>query len=54
MTYPQYNHIGFKIISAFFMYITISQNNEKLILKNKKIQKLDQITSILQNNNFKR
>jgi hypothetical protein len=48
MTYPEYHHIGFKIVSTFFMYITINQNNEKLILKNKKIQKLDQITYILQ------
>ncbi len=37
MSYPEFHHIGFKIISVYFMCVTISQNNEKLNLRNKKI-----------------
>ena len=48
MSYPEFHHIGFKIISVYFMCVTISQNNEKLNLRNKTIKKLDQITDILQ------
>ena len=35
MSYPEYHHIGFKIITTFFMYVTISQNTEKLNLQKK-------------------
>ena len=48
MSYPEFHHIGFKLISVYFMYTTIQQNNEKLILRNKTIKKLDVITEILQ------
>ena len=48
MSYPEFHHIGFKLISVYFMYVTIQQNNEKLILRNKTIKKLDVITDILQ------
>lgn len=30
MSYPEFHHIGFKIISTWFMYITINQNNQKI------------------------
>jgi hypothetical protein len=30
MPYPQFHHIGFKIISTFFMIVTIKQNEQKL------------------------
>jgi hypothetical protein len=30
MSYPEFHHIGFKIISTYFMYITINQNNQKI------------------------
>ena len=47
MSYPEFHHIGFKIISTYFMYITINQNNQK-------IQDLHKIKVALENNNFKR
>jgi len=45
MLYPEFHHIGFKIISTYFMFITINQNNQKIenlrkirvALENKKI-----------------
>ena len=30
MSYPEFHHIGFKIISTFFMIVTIKQNEQKL------------------------
>jgi len=30
MLYPQFHHIGFKIISTCFMIVTIKQNEQKL------------------------
>jgi uncharacterized membrane protein len=30
MLYPQFYHIGFKIISTCFMIVTIKQNEQKL------------------------
>jgi hypothetical protein len=47
MPYPQFHHIGFKIISTYFMYITIIQNNQK-------IQDLHKIKVALEKNNLKR
>jgi len=47
MSYPEFHHIGFKIISTYFMYITINQNNQK-------IQELHKIKVALEKNNFKR
>ncbi len=29
MLYPEFHHIGFKIISTYFMFITIKQNEQK-------------------------
>jgi hypothetical protein len=29
MSYPEFHHIGFKIISTFFMIVTIKQNEQK-------------------------
>lgn len=45
MLYPEFHHIGFKLISTYFMFITINQNNQKIenlrkirvALENKKI-----------------
>ena len=48
MSYPEFHHIGFKIISVCFMCITIAQNTENLNLRNKTIKKLDRISDILQ------
>jgi len=47
MPYSEFHHIGFKIISTYFMYITINQNNQKM-------QDLHKIKVALENNNFKR
>ncbi len=30
MLYPEFHHIGFKIIFTYFMFITINQNNQKI------------------------
>jgi hypothetical protein len=45
MLYPQFHHIGFKIISTYFMFITIKQNNQK-------IEDLQKIRVALENKNF--
>jgi hypothetical protein len=47
MPHPEFHHIGFKIISTYFMYITINQNNQKML-------DLHKIKVALENNNFKR
>ena len=47
MSYPEFHHIGFKIISTYFMYITINQNRQK-------IQDLQKIKLLLEYNNIKR
>ena len=44
MLYPQFHHIGFKIISTYFMFITIKQNNQK-------IEDLQKIRVALENKN---
>ena len=46
MLYPQYHHIGFKIISTFFMFVTIQQNDQK-------IKNLQKIRIALENSNRK-
>jgi hypothetical protein len=44
MLYPQYHHIGFKLISTYFMIIIIKQNNQK-------IEDLHKIKIALENKN---
>jgi hypothetical protein len=44
MLYPQYHHIGFKLISTYFMIIMIKQNNQK-------IENLHKIKFALENKN---
>ena len=49
MSYPELHHLGFKMISCYFMLKTISYMGINLQLKLENQKKLDEIKGLLQN-----
>lgn len=49
MSYPEFHHLGFKIISFYFMLLSINYMNNNLQLKVANYRKLDEIKDLLQN-----
>ena len=49
MSYPEFHHLGFKLISFYFMLQTISYMSVNLKFKLENQQKLDEIKDLLQN-----
>jgi hypothetical protein len=49
MSYPEFHHLGFKMLSCFFMFQTINYMNLNLKFKVENQKKLDEIKGLLQN-----
>ena len=49
MSYPEFHHLGFKLISFYFMIQSINYMNQNLQIKVANHKKLDEIKSLLQN-----